>query len=139
MKQLLLVILLTCMQRVPLCAQVIAAKSGDITSNVLTEDVATVNGLNNYAEKVQCSDPGAAIKAIQSAISISRKLNYPLGLSIAYGLRAGLYFYEMKLDTCVTLLDEAYMLVRDKNEPAYKNQAANLINKYAAIEQRKQN
>jgi signal transduction histidine kinase len=102
-------------------------------------DTAKVNRLNSYAEKIQFSNPETAIQAMEASIAIAQKINYPLGLSVAYGLRAGLLFYEMKLDTCQLLLDKAFALVKNKNEPAYKNQAANLINRYAAIEQRKQN
>jgi two-component system, NarL family, sensor kinase len=102
-------------------------------------DSAKVNRLNSYAEKIQFSNPETAIQAMEASIATAQKINYPLGLSVAYGLRAGLLFYEMKLDTCRLLLDKAYALVKNHKAPAYKNQAANLINRYAAIEQRKQN
>ena len=102
-------------------------------------DFANVNRLNSYAEKIQFSDPETAIEAINTSIINAQKINYPLGLSVAYGLRAGLLFYEMKLDTCLLLLDKAFELVKDNKTDEYKNQAANLINRYAAIEQRKEN
>lgn len=102
-------------------------------------DFANVNRLNSYAEKIQFSDPETAIEAINTSIVNAQKVNYPLGLSVAYGLRAGLLFYEMKLDTCLLLLDKAFELVKDNKTDEYKNQAANLINRYAAIEQRKEN
>ncbi len=102
-------------------------------------DFANVNRLNSYAEKIQFSDPETAIEAINTSIVNAQKVNYPLGLSVAYGLRAGLLFYEMKLDTCLLLLDKAFELVKYNKTDEYKNQAANLINRYAAIEQRKEN
>lgn len=105
----------------------------------VSADSASVNRLNSYAERIQFSDPETAIKAIQLAIATSEKIKYPLGLSVAWGLRAGLFFYEMKLDTCIQLLDKAYALVKDEKGVAYRNQAANLMNRYAAIDQRRQN
>ncbi|HSN60487.1 MAG TPA: tetratricopeptide repeat protein, partial [Ferruginibacter sp.] len=120
-------------------AQVTAAEAGLILLQKQPADSAKVNRLNSYAEKIQFSNPETAIKAMEAAIATAQKINYPLGLSVAYGLRAGLLFYEMKLDTCRLLLDKAFAQVKDHKEPEYRNQAANLINRYAAIEQRKQN
>ncbi len=105
----------------------------------LPDDTSKINRLNNYAEKIQFNDPDKAITIIGQNIVLANKLNYPLGLSIAYGLRAGLLFYEMKLDSCKSLLDKAYQLVYQYKDKASKNQTANLINRYAAIYQRRQN
>ena len=105
----------------------------------MPDDTAKVNRLNTYAEKIQFSEPGNAIDIIESTIELAGKLNYPLGLSVAYGLRAGLLFYEMKLDSCKLLLDKAYGLVSKNKDRLSKNQTANLINRYAAIYQRRQN
>ncbi len=122
----------------------VCAQANDMTGelSVLSQepvDTSAVNRLNHYAEKIQFSNPDIAIRANSLAVTKARKINYSLGLSIAYGLRAGLFFYEMKLDSCLELLDKAYALVKDNKEPAYRNQAANLINRYGAIDQRKQN
>ncbi len=105
----------------------------------LSASIASVDRLNSHAEKIQFSDPTAAIETIHAAINMADKINYPLGLSVAYGLRAGLLFYEMKLDSCLLLLDKAYALVKENKTVAYKNQAASLISRYAAVDQRKQN
>ncbi len=105
---------------------------------VLTDDTPKINRLIKYAEKIQFTDPNKAITIIETTIALSTKVNYPLGLSIAYGLRAGLLFYEMKLDSCKLLLDKAYGLISTYNDKASKNQQANLINRYAAIYQRRQ-
>jgi two-component system, NarL family, sensor kinase len=105
----------------------------------LLDDTAKINRLNKYAEKIQFTNPNKAISIIEKAIALAHKVNYPLGLSIAYGLRAGLLFYEMKLDSCKLLVDEAYGLVNKYNDKASKNQIANLKNRYAAIYQRRQN
>ncbi len=105
----------------------------------LTDDTAKINRLNKYAEKIQFADPYKAITIIEKTIALANKVNYPLGLSIAYGLRAGLLFYEMKLDSCKLLLNKAYSLVSKEKDKASKNQTANLINRYAAIYQRQLN
>jgi two-component system, NarL family, sensor kinase len=105
----------------------------------LTDDTAKINRLNAYAEKIQFANPTKAISIIEQTIALALKVNYPLGLSIAYGLRAGLLFYEMKLDSCKILVDKAYSIMSKYNDKASKNQRANLINRYAAIYQRRLN
>ncbi len=105
----------------------------------LADDTVKINRLNAFAEKIQFSQPAVAIQVIQETIRLAEKINYPLGLSIAYGLRAGLLFYEMKLDSCKLLLDKAFVLIHKNTDNASRNQQANLINLYAAIDQRNQN
>lgn len=105
----------------------------------LPDDTAKINRLNAYADKIQFSDPVKAIGIIEATATLARKLNYPLGISVAYGLRAGLLFYEMKLDSCKLLLDEAYRLVSASTDKASRNQTASLKSRYAAIYQRNQN
>jgi two-component system, NarL family, sensor kinase len=128
---------LTC--TVELFAQEITIHDEEKMIAYLTDDTAKINGLNEYAEKIQFTDPTKAITIIEKTIIFANKVNDPLGLSIAYGLRAGLLFYEMKLDSCKLLVDKAYSLVSKYNDKASKNQIASLINRYAAIYQRKQN
>lgn len=120
-------------------AQVTSAEREFMLLQNLPADSAKVNRLNSYAEKIQFSSPETAIKAINVSITTAQKIKYTLGLSVAYGLRAGLLFYEMKLDTCLVLLNKAFALVKDNKDAAYKKQVANLLNRYAAIDQRKQN
>ena len=105
----------------------------------LKDDTSKINWLNKYSEKIQFANPDKAILIIEKTITLANKINYPFGLSVAYGLRAGLLYYEMKLDSCKLLLDKAYALVDNKNDKASKNQLANIINRYAAIYQRRQN
>jgi two-component system, NarL family, sensor kinase len=119
--------------------QQVSLDKEEIAINKLPEDTAKVNRLNDYAGKIQFANPLKAIAIIQSSIVMASKINYPFGLSVAYGLRAGLLFYEMKLDSCKLLVDKAYELVKNKKDNASKNQTANLINRYAAMYQRKQN
>jgi two-component system, NarL family, sensor kinase len=128
---------LTC--TVELFAQGITIHDEEKMIAYLTDDTAKINSLNKYAEKIQFTDPTKAITIIEKTIIFANKVNYPLGLSIAYGLRAGLLFYEMKLDSCKLLVDKAYNLVSKYNDKASKNQIASLINRYAAIYQRTQN
>ena len=139
MTRCLLIFLLFTFYAPLLPAQVTAAAGELIILQKQPADSAKVNRLNSYAERIQFSNPETAIQAMEAGIATAQKINFPLGLSVAYGLRAGLLFYEMKLDTCQLLLDKAFALVKNKNEKKKKNQAANLINRYAAIEQRKQN
>lgn len=105
----------------------------------LKDDTAIVNQLNKDAEKIQFSDPDKAIKIINKTIFTAQKINYSFGLSVAYSLRAGLLYYEMKLDSCKLLLDKAYSLVSKYTDKESKNQRANILNRYAAIFQRRQN
>lgn len=105
----------------------------------LKDDTAIVNQLNKDAEKIQFSDPVKAIKIINKSIFTAQKINYSFGLSVAYSLRAGLLYYEMKLDSCKLLLDKAYSLVSKYSDKESKNQRANILNRYAAIFQRRQN
>ena len=105
----------------------------------LKDDTAIVNQLNKDAEKIQFSDPVQAIKIINKTIFTAQKINYSFGLSVAYSLRAGLLYYEMKLDSCKLLLDKAYSLVSKYSDKESKNQRANILNRYAAIFQRRQN
>ena len=98
-----------------------------------------VDRLNNYAADIQFSNPEKAIEILELAVNVSKKINYSLGQSIAYGSRAGLLFYEMKLDSCKLLLDYAFALVKNKKDKSSKNQTANLLNRYAAIFQRREN
>lgn len=105
----------------------------------LPGDTAKVNRLNEYAAKIQFASPGRSVEIMQAAIRLGEKIKYPMGLSVAYAQRAGLYFYEMKLDSCRSLLDKAYILVKDKADTVSKDQKAVLISRYAAIHQRNEN
>ncbi len=105
----------------------------------LPDDTAKVNRLNEYAAKIQFASPVKSIGIMQLAAGLSQKINYPLGLSIAEAQRAGLYFYEMKLDSCMLLLNKAYALVKDRKEPDFRKQAATIITRYAAVHQRQEN
>ncbi len=124
---------------VELLGQAIAVNDEEKHIEILGDDSIKVNRLNKFSEKIQFADPTKAISLIEKTITLSNKINYPLGLSIAYSLRAGLLYYEMKLDSCKLLLDRAYSLVSKQKDKASKNQTANIINRYAAIYQRRQN
>ncbi|MCY7290734.1 MAG: sensor histidine kinase [Ferruginibacter sp.] len=124
---------------VKLPGQAISINDEEKTIGYLRDDTAKINKLNKYSEKIQFTYPEKAISIIEKTIMLANKVNYPLGLSVAYSLRAGLLYYEMKLDSCKLLLDKAYSLVNNKKDKASKNQIANIINRYAAIYQRRQN
>lgn len=122
-----------------LFAQPKAPSPSPLFQQQLADNSANVKRLNSHAEKIQFSNPETAIETLGAAITMATTVKDSLGLSIAYGLRAGLLFYEMKLDSAQLLLNKAYALVKDNKENTYRNQAANLLNKYAAIDQRRQN
>ncbi len=124
---------------IELFGQAITINDKEKNIDYLRDDSAKINKLNKYAEKIQFTYPDKAIIVIEKTIVLAQKVNYPLGLSVAYSLRAGLLFYEMKLDSCKLLLDKAYSLVNKSNDEASKIQTANILNKYAAIYQRTQN
>jgi signal transduction histidine kinase len=105
----------------------------------LANDSNKVNRLNQLSGKLLYTDPVEASGITHEAIALAEKISYPLGLSVAYGSMANRLFYEMKLDSSKLYIDKAYSLVFKSNDPAFRNQAALLINRYAAIHQQKQN
>jgi tetratricopeptide (TPR) repeat protein len=104
----------------------------------LPDDTAKVNSLNRFAEKIQFAEPVEAIDIIQYAAAVSDQINYPLGASTAYGMRAMLLFYEMKLDSAKSIADKAYRLVSNNKDIQYRNQLAALTNIYGSIYQQQQ-
>ncbi len=104
----------------------------------LPDDTTKVNRLNKFAEKIQFAEPVEAIGIMNNTVSISNKINYPLGASTAYGMRAMLLFYEMKLDSAKLVVDKAYGLVNKTKDIKYSNQLAALTNIYGSIYQQKQ-
>lgn len=104
----------------------------------LPDDTAKVNRLNALAEKIQFAEPVEAISILQTAVNTSNNINYPLGASTAYGMRAMLLFYEMKLDSAKQVVDQAYNLVHKEKGIKYRNQLAALTNIYGSIHQQRQ-
>ncbi|MFZ1528079.1 MAG: sensor histidine kinase [Ferruginibacter sp.] len=121
----------------PVYSQQDAAAEALILS--MPDDTAKVNRLNEYAAKIQFLTPTKSISIMQLAMELSQKINYPLGLSIAYAQRAGLYFYEMKLDSSAQLLNKAYALVQANKDPFYRKHSATVKTRFAAIHQRNEN
>lgn len=105
----------------------------------MPDDTAKVNRLNNYAQKIQAVSPVNAIVILDNAVAISRKLHYDYGLALAISLRSGMYFYEMKLDSSILLLNDAFKLLVGKKDIASKNLEASLFLRKAAIFQQQQN
>ena len=104
----------------------------------MKDDSAKLNRLNRLAEKTMTYNPILAIGILQSAIRLSEKINDPLGGSVACGIRASMYIYEMKLDSANLLLDKGYALVRDQTAAAFISQQASLHQKYGSILQQQQ-
>jgi two-component system, NarL family, sensor kinase len=104
----------------------------------LPNDTSKVNQLNTLATKIQFDNPLGAIELLEKAVEASQEVKYDLGLSMAYGLRANLLFYELKLDSSKYLVDKAYALVASNNDVKHRKQKAQLINRYASIFQQRQ-
>lgn len=104
----------------------------------MKDDTVKVNKLNDLAGKMMASDPVLAIGILQKATRLSSSIKYTLGESVAYGNRATMLLYEMKLDSATLLLDKAYALVEKENGAAFLNQQAGLHQKYGALLQQQQ-
>jgi signal transduction histidine kinase len=104
----------------------------------MKDDSAKVNRLNESAEKTLSYDPLLAISILDNSIQLSQKIKYPLGGSIALGIRATMFIYEMKLDSAGFLLDKAFSLVKNETNDSYISQQAALYQKYGSILQQKQ-
>ncbi len=104
----------------------------------LPNDTSKVNRLIDIARKVAFENRTKAAQAIGQAIALAKKINDPFGLSSAYGLKASILFYEMKLDSSKLLLDKGYALVYKNSDLRSRNLTANFIHKYASIYQQRQ-
>jgi two-component system, NarL family, sensor kinase len=104
----------------------------------LPSDTSKVNRLNEFAAKISFTNAFKAIDAANQAIVLSKKINYPLGLSVAYGLRANLLFYSMDIDSAKFFTDKGYALVSNSKDRLSKIQAALHINRYASMYQQRQ-
>jgi two-component system, NarL family, sensor kinase len=105
---------------------------------LLPDDTSKVNKWNKLAGEIQFENPGKAAAIIKSTITLSEQIDYDFGLSVAYGLRAVMFFYEMKLDSSKLLLDKAYSLVSKNNDIKSRQHKAFIIHRYAGIYQQKQ-
>jgi two-component system, NarL family, sensor kinase len=104
----------------------------------LPNDTSKVNRLIDLTRKVVSESPTKAVQAISQAIALAKKINYSFGLSAAYGFKATVLFYQMKLDSSKLFVDKAYALVHKNTDSRSRNLTANLINKYASIYQQRQ-
>lgn len=104
----------------------------------LPDDTAKVNRWNALATDIQFQDPTRAIAILREATRLADALNYDYGLSVGYGLRATLFFYETRLDSSKLLLDKAFALVDKREDIPSRRQAAFLIQRYASIYQQRQ-
>ncbi|MCB0474890.1 MAG: sensor histidine kinase [Flavobacteriaceae bacterium] len=104
----------------------------------MPNDTARVNRLNEYAKKTFSHDSKASTKANALAIESAKKLHYNYGLSVAYDLKAALFFYQMDLDSSKIYIDKAYHLIANENDGNSRILLGNLNVKYAAIYQQRQ-
>jgi two-component system, NarL family, sensor kinase len=101
--------------------------------NSMPDDTAKINKLNLLNEKVRFQNPAKAAKLNSVSLGICSKINYPLGLSIALTARGILYSAKTKIDSARLFYDKALVIVKDKNENAYKRQLGLLYNNYGVL------
>jgi two-component system, NarL family, sensor kinase len=133
-----LIILIGCCSSLSAQSQQITFDSLENLIRRLPNDTSKVNRLNEFAAKVSFTNAFKAIDAAKQAIVLSKKIKYPLGLSVAYGLRANLLFYSMDIDSAKFFTDKGYALVSNSKDRLSKIQAALHINRYASIYQQRQ-
>lgn len=104
----------------------------------LPDDTGKVRRLTNYARKILYVSPAEAGSILNDAMTMARKLNDDYGLAQSYGLRATLYFYNMKLDSSSRLLDSAFELIGQKRDRASKELMASLLVNMGALKQQQQ-
>lgn len=104
----------------------------------MPDDTAKVNRLNELAGYMFASDPVFVSGVLERSAKLSEKIGYRYGGSVAYGIRASMLIYEMKLDSALLLLDKGFGLVKNEKDKAGINQQASLHQKYGALFQQKQ-
>ena len=72
----------------------------------MKDDSAKVNRWNELAEKTLANNPTLAIDILGKAVELAEKIKYPFGGSVACGIRASMFIYEMKLDSAKLLVDK---------------------------------
>ena len=101
--------------------------------STLPDDTAKVNRLADLVGKYQYLDPAKAVATSEEAIRLSQKINYTLGLAIAYRLRGVTYVDKTILDSGKLFYDKAWVLVKDHKEKTFLKQAALITHNYGVI------
>ncbi|RYY49661.1 MAG: sensor histidine kinase [Chitinophagaceae bacterium] len=104
----------------------------------LKDDSTKVNKLNAYAEQIMAFDPQQAIRALNQSVELSKSIQYPLGTSIAYAIRATMFIYEMKLDSANLLLQQGSKLIQQETAPTFLAQQASIQQKLGSVLQQRQ-
>jgi two-component system, NarL family, sensor kinase len=139
MKLLTIILLLLCY--VTALGQEYSAMNEDSINNIfnkLADDTAKVNRLNTTASDIMGLEPLIAINLLHKAQTTATKINYPYGLSVAYGAEARLLFYQVKFDSVLLLINKAYGLIEKQNDIKSISQKASLIHIHANVFQQKQ-
>jgi two-component system, NarL family, sensor kinase len=102
------------------------------------DDTSKVIRLNELVGKLQYLDPAKAATRVAQSIQLATKLDYTLGLAIAYRLRGVLYVDRVVLDSGKMFYDKAFALVKDKQERLFRRQAGLLTHNYGVIYHHKQ-
>lgn len=101
--------------------------------SVMPEDTAKVNRLNTLVTSLQYVDPVKASAAVRESIALAEKLNYRLGMAIAYRLRGVLYIDKSALDSGKLFYDKASALVQGEAGKPFRRQAGLLMHNYGVI------
>lgn len=121
-----------------LSAQINVADSLTLAISKMPADTAKVNRLNDLVAKLQFIDPSKAAKTATEAIELAEKINYPLGLAVAYRLTGVLYVDRMVLDSGKMYYDKASGICKNKMEKQFQKQAGLIAHNYGTIYHKKQ-
>lgn len=99
----------------------------------LPDDTAQVNRLNDLVTILQYQDPAKASITVSRAMQVAEKLDYRLGMAIAFRLRGVLYIDRSILDSGKLFYDKAYKLVENQDEKTFRRQAGLLMHNYGVI------
>lgn len=104
--------------------QVVASMPGDTSK---------VKAMNDLVTKLQYVNPGRAAELVTESIALADKIDYELGLAIAYRLRGVLYIDRSILDSGKIFYDKAFNIVKERKERLYRRQEGLLRHNYAVI------
>lgn len=104
----------------------------------MKDDTATVNRLNDLGSKWQYANHDSAVIAVNRAITVAQKINYPLGLATAYRIRGTFYADQQLSDSARMFYDKALPLVKNEPDKKYIRQQALLKHNYGVLYHYKQ-
>src|SRR5258705_10362515 len=100
------------------------------SSEVLTEDTATVNSLIQSGKAKLATAPDSTILLAQQAVDISERINFQKGKALALKNIGLGYFYQSKLPEALNYWTESLKVFESVND---QNGIANLLNNIASV------